>query len=118
MQDHDLARELARIGLPVSAYTQWYWKVDLHNLLHFLSLRMDSHAQYEIRVFADAIGEAVAAWVPLVWEAFQDYRVGGAFLSRQALDVVRRRLQGEVVTRETSGLSGREWRELMAVLES
>jgi thymidylate synthase (FAD) len=111
-----LARELARIGLPLSAYTQWYWKVDLHNLLHFLSLRMDSHAQYEIRVFADAIGEVVADWVPLAWEAFCDYRLGGATLSAQALQVVRRRLRGEVVTVEDSGLSAREWRELEELL--
>ena len=117
MSEHDLARELARVGLPVSTYTQWYWKVDLHNLLHFLSLRMDAHAQYEIRVYADVIAEAVAAWVPLVWEAFQDYRQGGASLSRQALDVVRRRLRGEEVRQEDSGLSGREWRELQAMLE-
>ena len=112
-----LARELARIGLPLSAYTQWYWKVDLHNLLHFLSLRMDSHAQYEIRVFADAIGEVVADWVPLAWEAFCDYRLGGATLSSQALQVVRRRLRGEVVTVEDSGLSAREWRELEELLQ-
>ena len=116
IDDQALARELARIGLPLSAYTQWYWKVDLHNLLHFLSLRMDSHAQYEIRVFAEAIGQVVADWVPLAWEAFADYRLGGAFLSRQALEVVRRRLAGQAVTVEESGLSAREWRELQELL--
>jgi len=116
MDEHQLARELARIGLPLSAYTQWYWKIDLHNLLHFLSLRMDSHAQYEIRVFADAIGEIVADWVPLAWEAFRDYRMGGVFLSAQGLAVVQRLLAGEAVTQDDSGLSGREWRELMARL--
>ena len=117
IDDQALARELARIGLPLSAYTQWYWKVDLHNLLHFLSLRMDSHAQYEIRVFAEAIGQVVADWVPLAWEAFCDYRLGGATLSSQALQVVRRRLRGEVVTVEDSGLSAREWRELEELLQ-
>ncbi|NOY26969.1 MAG: FAD-dependent thymidylate synthase [Oligoflexia bacterium] len=118
MDQHQLARELARIGLPLSAYTQWYWKIDLHNLLHFLSLRMDRHAQYEIRVYADAIGQVVADWVPLAWEAFCDYRLGGAFLSKQALAVVRRRLAGEDVVQQDSGLSDREWHELLAVLKT
>ena len=118
MDDFSLARELARMNLPVNYYTQWYWKVDLHNLLHFLSLRLDPHAQYEIRVFAEAIADFVKDWVPLTWEAFLDYSRGGAFLSKQALDVVRRHLRGEEVSQEQSGLSLREWRELMAVLEA
>lgn len=117
LDEHGLARELARIGLPLSAYTQWYWKIDLHNLLHFLSLRMDAHAQYEIRVYAEAIGRIVADWVPLCWEAFQDYRLGGLSLSRQALEVVRRRLRGEEVRQADSGLSAREWRELSQALD-
>lgn len=107
-----LARELARMNLPVNLYTQWYWKIDLHNLLHFLSLRADAHAQYEIRVYADAIGEMVADWVPHVWEAFQDYRVGGQFLSRQEVALINRALRGEVLSQEGSGLSMREWRAL------
>jgi thymidylate synthase (FAD) len=114
--DHDLARELARTVLPVNYYTQWYWKVDLHNLLHFLSLRLDPHAQYEIRVYAEAIGRFVKAWVPLTWEAFEDYRLGGVTLSRGALDVVKRMLGGEAPTQADSGLSRREWDELMGVL--
>lgn len=73
MEDHDLARELSRMNLPVSIYTQWYWKIDLRNLLHFLSLRMDSHAQFEIRQFANVIGNIVKKWVPFSWEAFDDY---------------------------------------------
>lgn len=104
-----LARELARMNLPVNWYTQWYWKVDLHNLLHFLALRMDAHAQYEIRVFADAIGSLVKDWVPHVWEAFQDYRVGGAFFSRQELEVVQAWIQGEAPTFEDVTISKREW---------
>ncbi len=112
-----LTRELARMNLPLNIYTQWYWKTDLHNLLHFLSLRADSHAQYEIRVFADAMLETVKAWVPTVYEAFLDYRMGGAMLSAKALDVVRRMIAGEPVDQKESGLSAREWRELMAVLE-
>ncbi len=116
MDEHQIARELARMDLTVNYYTQWYWKIDLHNLMHFLSLRLDRHAQFEIRVYAEAIADLVAAWVPLTWEAFTDYRSGGAFMSRLGLEVVRRRLRGETVTPEDSGLSQREWRELMAVL--
>ena len=117
MAEHGLARELARIGLSLSAYTQWYWKVDLHNLLHFLSLRKHPHAQYEIRAYADVIGDMVADWVPLSWEAFSDYRLGGAFLSRQGVEAVRRALRGERVDQAETGLSGREWRELLRVLD-
>ena len=111
-----LARELARMNLTLNAYTQWYWKTDLHNLLHFLSLRADSHAQYEIRVYAEAMLKTVQAWVPHCFEAFSDYRMGAVTLSAQMLSIVRRMLAGEGVTQETSGLSKREWRELMEVL--
>jgi thymidylate synthase (FAD) len=116
MNEHDLARELARMDLPVNYYTQWYWKIDLHNLFHFLSLRMDRHAQYEIRVYAEAIGAVVAAWVPLCWEAFVDYRRDGVSFSGPALKVIRRMLSGETVEQSESGLSKREWEELQAVL--
>ena len=111
-----LARELARMNLPANIYTQWYWKVDLHNLLHFLRLRADAHAQYEIRVYADAICAIVADWVPHAFKAFEDYRMGGATLSATALDCVRRMLKGEEVTQETSGMSKGEWREFMGVV--
>jgi thymidylate synthase (FAD) len=110
-----LARELARMNLPMNTYTQWYWKTDLHNLLHFLRLRADAHAQYEIRVYAEAIAAMVADWVPLAYAAFADYRMGGVSLSAQAVDVLKRRLQGEVVTQETSGMSKGEWREFCGV---
>lgn len=116
MSEHDLARELARMDLTLNYYTQWYWKADLHNLLHFLSLRLDAHAQYEIRVYADAIAGFVRDWVPHTWEAFEDYRLGAVTLSKGALDVVRRRLRGEPVTLESSGLSRREWTELWDAL--
>ena len=106
-----LARELARMNLPANIYTQWYWKVDLHNLFHFLRLRADTHAQYEIRVYADAICKVVADWVPAAYGAFEDYRLGGATLSGKALDCLRRMLKGEEVTQETSGMSKGEWRE-------
>ncbi|MEN2980030.1 FAD-dependent thymidylate synthase [Tistrella bauzanensis] len=111
-----LARELARMNLTLNYYTQWYWKTDLHNLLHFLSLRADPHAQYEIRVYADAMMDVVHRWVPLVAAAFEEYRLGGAHLSRSALHVVRRMLAGERLLREDSGMSAREWRELMDLL--
>lgn len=112
-----LARELARMNLPINAYTQWYWKIDLHNLLHFLYLRADPHAQYEIRVYADAIFEVVKKWLPIAAQAFEDYRMGAAHLSAQGINITRRMLKGEKVTQENSGLSAREWRELMEVLE-
>ena len=112
-----LARELARTALPVNFYTQWYWKTDLHNLLHFLSLRADTHAQYEIRAYAYVISEIVHRWAPFAWEAFEDYVAGGANLSAGGLKVLKRMLAGETVSQEDSGLSKREWRELMAVLE-
>ena len=108
-----LARELARMDLPVNYYTQWYWKIDLHNLLHFLSLRMDAHAQYEIRVYGEIIGALAKKWVPLAYEAFEDYRLGGGFFSRRELAVIKEALDADTVNRllpETS-LSMRERRE-------
>ncbi|QBF32803.1 FAD-dependent thymidylate synthase [Thalassococcus sp. S3] len=111
-----LARELARMNLPANIYTQWYWKVDLHNLFHFLRLRADAHAQYEIRVYAEKICKVVADWVPFAYRAFEDYRMGGAQLSATALDCVRRMLKGESVTQETSGMSKGEWREFEAII--
>src|SRR5271168_743706 len=92
-----LARELARMNLTLNTYTQWYWKIDLHNLLHFLSLRADAHAQYEIRAYAEAMLETVRAWVPVAHQAFLDYRLGAATLSAPMLAVVRRMLAGEAV---------------------
>ncbi|MDW4499657.1 FAD-dependent thymidylate synthase [Sulfitobacter sp. D35] len=111
-----LARELARMNLPANVYTQWYWKVDLHNLFHFLRLRADTHAQYEIRVYAEAICDMVADWVPAAYRAFEDYRLGGATLSGKALECLRRMLKGEEVTQETSGMSKGEWREFEGVI--
>ena len=111
-----LARELARMNLTLNTYTQWYWKTDLHNLLHFLSLRADAHAQYEIRVYADVMLETVKRWVPATCEAFIDYRMGGAALSAKGLGVVKRLISGEAVDQKSSGMSPREWRELMGLL--
>ena len=111
-----LARELARMNLTLNAYTQWYWKTDLHNLFHFLSLRADAHAQYEIRVYAEAMLRSTEAWVPLACQAFRDYRLGAVTLSAQMLDVVQRLLAGESVIAPPPGLSVREWLEMREVL--
>ncbi|OOY21689.1 FAD-dependent thymidylate synthase [Thioclava sediminum] len=110
-----LARELARMNLPTNIYTQWYWKVDLHNLFHFLRLRADSHAQYEIRVYAETMCDIVKDWVPAAYSAFEDYRLGGVNLSGKAVELLKRRLAGEEITQETSGMSKGEWREFCEV---
>lgn len=109
-----LARELARMNLTLNTYTQWYWKTNLHNLFHFLSLRADAHAQYEIRVYADEMMRMTEAWVPIATAAFRDYRLGAVTLSAQMVSVVKRMLGGEAVTQETSGLNRREWTEFAA----
>jgi thymidylate synthase (FAD) len=111
-----LARELARMNLTLNTYTQWYWKTDLHNLLNFLQLRADSHAQYEIRVYAEAMLESVKAWVPLTWQAFADHRLGAVTFSAPMLAVLQRMLAGETVEQPGSGLSKREWAEFMTAL--
>jgi len=111
-----VARELARIVLPLNTYTEWYWKTDLHNLLHFIALRADPHAQYEIRAYALVLLDVVRRWVPLTAAAFEDYRLHAAELSGKALAVLRRMLAGETVAQADSGLSAREWRELQAHL--
>src|SRR6266702_2081216 len=100
-----LARELARMNLSLAFYTQWYWKTNLHNLMHFLSLRADAHAQYEIRVYADAMLDVLRRWVPLSAEAFDQHRLHAVTLSKNAMEVIRRRLRGEAVTEAESGLS-------------
>jgi|TARA_Y100000994_G_scaffold243591_1_gene242164 thymidylate synthase (FAD) len=112
-----LSRELARMNLTLNTYTQWYWKIDLHNLLHFLSLRADEHAQYEIRVYAEAIMETVKRWCPITYDAFIDHRVNSVTLSGKAIQVVKKMIDGVSIEQEESGLSKREWRELMGVLE-
>ena len=105
-----IARELARTVLPVSLYTQWIWKIDLHNLLHFLDLRLDPHAQIEIRLFAEAMADFVRAWVPLAWEAFTDYRREAMPLSRLEVHALGLLLAGhpESVAVVEAGLKGRE----------
>ena len=113
---YGLSRELARMNLTLNTYTQWYWKADLHNLLGFLALRLDAHAQYEIRVYAEAMLQTVRAWVPVAAAAFEEYRLGAFTFSASMLAVLRRQLSGETVEQPQSGLSRREWDEMQAAL--
>ena len=112
-----LAREIARINLTLATYTQWYWKIDLHNFLHFVLLRADPHAQSEIRAYADRLLEILKRWVPYTYEAFLEHQLGAVTLSRYATAILRRALGGEKVTQQTSGLSKREWSELAEVFK-
>ena len=97
LNEAGVARELARAILPVNLYTEWYWKNDLHNLLHFVGLRSDSHAQYEIRVFSDAMAESVKAVAPFAWEAYQDYVVQGMRFSRIEQSLLEKNLPDRVI---------------------
>ncbi|MSP06529.1 MAG: FAD-dependent thymidylate synthase [Candidatus Fonsibacter sp.] len=112
-----LARELARMNLTLNSYTQWYWKTDLLNLMNFLFLRGDSHAQYEIRVYAETMLDTVKKWVPITHAAFLDYRVGAAHLSSKGLKIIKSMINGNKIEYEDSGLSKREWNELMEVID-
>jgi thymidylate synthase (FAD) len=89
-----VAREQARNVLPLATYSELYWKIDLHNLFHFLRLRLDPHAQKEIRDFAEAIASILKEWVPIAYQAFVDYRLSGCYLSKQELEIIRMKLQG------------------------
>ena len=117
LQKENLARELARMNLPINFYTQMYWKIDLHNLMHFLTLRSDSHAQYEIRVYADVMLELLKKWVPYTYEAYMQYRKGGARLSENGLATIKKMLKHQKVTQEDSGMSKREWTEFSELLD-
>ena len=112
-----LARELARMNLTLNTYTQWYWKTDLLNLMNFLRLRADSHAQYEIRAYADAMLDTVKKWVPITYEAFMDYRVGGTEVSSKGKAIIQKLIKGEEISINQSGLSKREWNELMVAFD-
>jgi len=112
-----LARELARMNLTLNTYTQWYWKTDLLNLMNFLRLRADDHAQYEIRAYADVMLDTLKKWVPITYEAFMDYRVGGTEVSAKGKSIIQKLIKGEKVSIEDSGLSKREWNELMIAFE-
>ena len=112
-----LARELARMNLTLNTYTQWYWKTDLLNLMNFLRLRADHHAQYEIRAYADVMLDTVKKWVPITYEAFMDYRVGGTEVSAKGKEVLKKLIKGDKVDMDQSGLSKREWNELMEAFD-
>jgi len=112
-----LARELARMNLTLNTYTQWYWKTDLLNLMNFLRLRADDHAQYEIRTYADKMLDTLKKWVPITYEAFMDYRVGGTEVSSKGKSIIKKLIKGEKITIEDSGLSKREWNELMIAFD-
>ena len=112
-----LARELARMNLTLNTYTQWYWKTDLLNLMNFLRLRVDHHAQYEIRAYAEVMLDTLKRWVPITYEAFIDYRVGGTEVSSKGRKIIQKLIKGEEVSAENSGLSKREWNELMIAFE-
>lgn len=112
-----LARELARMNLTLAYYTEFYWKIDLHNLLHFLSLRADSHAQYEIQVYALAMLEILKKWTPYTYDAFMRYHFNGAHVSEQGLEIIRRLIKGESLEQMDTGMSPRELRELLESLK-
>lgn len=112
-----LTRELARMNLPVNCYTQFYWKIDLHNFLHFLSLRADGHAQYEIQVYGKAMIDILEKWVPFTYAAFMRYKVKGVPLSKEAYEIIKKKLRGEEVSQEESGLSKGEWREFASLFD-
>jgi len=108
-----LSRELARINLTLNTYTQWYWKIDLHNLLHFLFLRDDPHAQYEIQAYAEIIlNKIVKRWVPYTYNAFKEFQLESYNLSKTAIEIIKKKLQGKKISYEESGLSKKEWVEL------
>lgn len=111
-----LARELARMNLSLNFYTQWYWKTDLHNLMNFLRLRADSHAQYEIRVYAEVILDILQKWVPLTYAAFREHRLDAATFSGEGVKALRRMLAGEKVEHSDTAMSKREWDEFMSIL--
>lgn len=116
-QKDSLARELARMNLSLNFYTQWYWKIDLHNLMHFLTLRADSHAQYEIRAYADVMIQLLERWVPHTYEAFIQYRQEGVRFSKNALGVLQKLLKNKPICQEESGMSKREWQEFLETLD-
>ena len=112
-----VSREIARVNLTLNYYTEWYWKIDLHNLLHFLKLRSEANAQYEIRLYAKTMLDIVKKWVPLTYTAFVEYCLESQNFSKSALDVVRKLIAGEKIVREDTSIGKREWRELMAILK-
>ncbi len=124
MLEQNLVRELARINLPLSTYTEWYWKIDLHNLLHFLKLRLDWHAQYEIRVYAEKIADILKIAIPMSWQAFEDYILEGITFSKQELSILKNlinleKLNDEIIENaEIKGLEAREFKMKLKIFGS
>jgi len=112
-----LSRELARINLTLNTYTEWYWKIDLHNFMHFLSLRADHHSQFEIRAYADVLIKILKKWVPITYKAFCSYMLNSAELSQEALQVIKELIKGKKVNKDSTGLTNREWEELQQLLK-
>ena len=112
-----ISRELARISLNLSYYTEWYWKIDLHNLLHFLALRNDKHAQYEIRAYAKVICDIVKLWVPFTYNAFDEYILHCTKISKKGHEVIKKLIKGEKVNQEESGMGSREWKEFLTTFD-
>ena len=120
MLEEDIARELARVHLPLSLYTEWYWKIDLHNLFHFLQLRIDEHAQYEIRVYGEAMAEITKKVAPMAWEAFEDYILKAKKFSRLELNVLKEHFKTDALTTEyleSKGFGKREAEEFLEKLK-
>ncbi len=111
-----LSRELARINLTLNTYTEWYWKIDLHNFMHFVSLRADDHSQFEIRAYADTLQKILKSWVPMTYKAFVSYRLKSAELSKEAIEVIKSLIKGKEIKPEQSNLSKREWDELFNLI--
>ena len=111
-----ITRELARMNLTLNYYTEWYWKINLHNLMHFVALRADSHAQYEIRVYAQVMLDIIKAWVPYTYEALENHVINGANISGAGVEVIKKLINGEKIDQESSNMSKREWAELSDLL--
>ena len=119
--DTGIAREIARINLPLSNYTEWYWKIDLHNLFHFLNLRLDSHAQYEIRVYAEKIAEIVKIAVPIAYQSFEDYILNAKSFSKIELNIIKSMIENNIPDIENllhHGLSKREAIEFTSKIQN
>ena len=112
-----LSRELARINLTLNTYTQWYWKIDLHNFMHFVNLRAEDHSQFEIREYGKTLIKILKSWAPLTYDAFMSYKFSSSEISREGLDVIKKMIAGKRVSIKDTSLSKREWNELQTLLK-
>jgi len=114
-ESQGIAREIARGVLPVNMFTEWYWKIDLHNLLHFIKLRIHPHAQYEIRLYAEILAKIVEAWCPVTYNAFQEYVLDSVTLSKSQINVLKKLIDKSQIAK--TGLSKREETDLISIFE-